>query len=411
MTVENSNLPLIIHIPRRYTKDEWGGTESVILHIILKQNKFGYKSVIYTSDLLSKPGQDYIYNIPVKRFHGFYPRWGLSKKSKQQLNFRGGNYFSLSLFFSLLFAKNLKAIHLHTGGFMGAMGRLVAKIRRIPYVISIHGGYLALPQQQLQQLVAPLKGSFNWGKILEILFSTKYIYRDANAIICLSGKEQEEILKRYPKNNVICLPNGVNFDLFSKGCGYAFREKYKIPSESKIILCVAGFYEQKNQLKIVEAFHLLHQEKVSCYLVMIGVIYDQTYLDSIISKIKEYDLTDSVRIIPNLKYQDLDLVNAYTAADVFVFSSLYETFGIVIMEAWAAHTPVVCGKIGGIIDYGQDNKNLCFADISSPDSIAKKTKKILEDPDFSRQLADAGKLTAQQYSWDNIVKKINNLYQ
>ena len=144
---------------------------------------------------------------------------------------------------------------------------------------------------------------------------------------------------------------------------------------------------------------------------MIGVIYDQTYLDSIISKIKEYDLTDSVRIIPNLKYQDLDLVNAYTAADVFVFSSLYETFGIVIMEAWAAHTPVVCGKIGGIIDYGQDNKNLCFADISSPDSIAKKTKKILEDPDFSRQLADAGKLTAQQYSWDNIVKKINNLYQ
>ena len=39
------------------------------------------------------------------------------------------------------------------------------------------------------------------------------------------------------------------------------------------------------------------------------------------------------------------------------------------------------------------------------------TKKILEDPDFSRQLADAGKLTAQQYSWDNIVKKINNLYQ
>jgi len=289
--------------------------------------------------------------------------------------------------------------------------KLVAKIRRIPYVISIHGGYLALPQQQLQQLVAPLKGSFNWGKILEILFSTKYIYRDANAIICLSGKEQEEILKRYPKNNVICLPNGVNFDLFSKGCGYAFREKYKIPSESKIILCVAGFYEQKNQLKIVEAFHLLHQEKVSCYLVMIGVIYDQTYLDSIISKIKEYDLTDSVRIIPNLKYQDLDLVNAYTAADVFVFSSLYETFGIVIMEAWAAHTPVVCGKIGGIIDYGQDNKNLCFADISSPDSIAKKTKKILEDPDFSRQLADAGKLTAQQYSWDNIVKKINNLYQ
>ena len=180
--------PTILQIPRRFTKQEWGGTESVILHTSQELARRGYEVRILTSDLLSAPGEEVVDGLKVCRFHGFYPRRGLSAEAKKQLNIRGGNYFCPGLFRALLTAKNLKAVHLHTGGLIGAMGRLAAKLRGVPYVISIHGGQADLPKEQMDQLLAPLQGTFNWGKILEILLRTNRVHADA--IISLGESER-----------------------------------------------------------------------------------------------------------------------------------------------------------------------------------------------------------------------------
>ena len=68
----------ILQIPRRFTKQEWGGTESVILHTSQELARRGYEVRILTSDLLSVPGEEVVDGLKVCRFHGFYPRWGLS---------------------------------------------------------------------------------------------------------------------------------------------------------------------------------------------------------------------------------------------------------------------------------------------------------------------------------------------
>lgn len=403
---------VVLHIPRRFTKHEWGGTETVIFHMVKTLRNFGYEGIIVTSDLLAKAGNEHMEQLSVKRYSGFYPRWGLSRQAKRQLDFRGGNYFSISLLFSMLFTQNLGVIHLHTGGFMGGMGRLVAKIRGVPYFISVHGGTLALPEKQLQQLLAPLKGSFNWGKILEILFSLKRLYRDASGIICLSEQEKKQLQEKYPGTRVVCMPNGVDYETFANGKATDFRRKYHFAENTPILLCVGSFYEQKNQLNLLTGFHILHKGKHSnARLVMIGVIYDESYWKLIQTKIQEYGLDDSVLLLSNLDYRDADLINAYAAADVFVFPSCYETFGIVVLEAWAAKTPVVCGKVGGIADYGRDRENLSFADISSPESIASKTAEILENPDFADKLANEGHRSAEIYSWNNIARQLTELYQ
>ncbi|MDQ0290145.1 glycosyltransferase family 4 protein [Oligosphaera ethanolica] len=403
--------PVVVHIPRRFTKTEWGGTETVIYHLVAELNKIGYDSVIYTSDLLATPGADKVNGVRVRRFRGLYPRWGLSRAAKTQLDYRGGNYFSLSLFFALLFTRHLQAIHLHTGGFMGAMGRLVAKVRRVPYVISIHGGSLALPAEQMQKLLAPLKGSFNWGKVLEVLFPIKNVYRDATAILCLSEQERLLNAEKYPRSRVLSFPNGVDSERFAAADGAAFRAKYGIAVDAPVLLCVGSFYAQKNQQRLVEAFRLLHDSGHSrAQLVLIGVCYDRAYFDGLRAQVREYGLSDSVLFLQDLPYQSLDLLNAYAAADIFVFPSLYETFGIVVLEAWSAQTPVVCGRIGGIVDYGRDDDNLCFADVTSAVDIAAKTAALLADPAYAARIAAGGRKTVADYSWQAITRRLAALY-
>jgi glycosyltransferase involved in cell wall biosynthesis len=408
----SSPRPVVVHIPRRFTKEEWGGTETVIYHLVAELKELGYDSVIYSSDLLSEPGDAEVNGVRVRRFRGFYPRWGLSREAKAQLDYRGGNYFSLSLFFALLFTPRLQAIHLHTGGFMGAMGRLVAKIRRVPYLISIHGGSLALPPEQLQQLVAPLKGSFNWGKILELLFSARRLYRDAAAILCLSEQERELNAQKYPHNRVLSFPNGVDCARFAAADGAAFRSKYGIAAAAPLLLCVGSFHAQKNQLALLEAFRMLREDgHTQARLALIGVCYDEDYLQMLQERARDYSLEQAIIFIRDLPYESPDLPNAFAAADVFVLPSIYEPFGIVVLEAWAAHTAVVCGRFGGMADYGRDGDNLCFADVHSPQDIAVKVAAALSDPPFAKRLADGGLKSVASYSWTNIAKRLLPLYQ
>jgi len=141
---------IIVHLPRRFSKESWGGTESVILNLSVELLRQGYRVMLLTSNLLSTKTSETMQGLEIRRCKGFYPRWGLSTEAKKQLDSRGGNFFSLELFRLLLRTRDIKAIHLHTGGFIGAMGRLVARWRRIPYFISLHGGQLDLPPEQMQ---------------------------------------------------------------------------------------------------------------------------------------------------------------------------------------------------------------------------------------------------------------------
>lgn len=401
----------IVQIPRRFSWKEWGGTESVILHTSKELNRQGYAVKILTSDLLASASREVHGGIEIRRVHGFYPRWGLSKSSKQQLDVRGGNYFCLKLFWAVLFTRNLYAVHLHTGGFMGTLGRWAAYLRRKPCVVSIHGGQLDLPKEQLDQLLAPLKGTINWGKGLEILLQTHRLNANVDALICLARTEQLKLQEKYPTTRVVTLPNGVDISRFASGDGEAFRRKFNL-EQSRILLAVGGFYEQKNQMTLLKAFARLKAGELhDAKLVMIGVVYDQDYYAALHRYVESSHLEQDVVFIANLNFDSEDLPNAYKAADCFVHPSRYETFGIVILEAFAASCPVVCGAVGGIRDYGENEGNLLFADIDAEESIAAAILRIFNDVPLASRLQEEGRKTAGKYSWASVTDKLLEFYR
>lgn len=401
----------IVQIARRFSYEEWGGTESVIQHTSEEFVRRGYAVKLLTSDLLARPGTECRNGVGIRRFRGFYPRFGLSKAAKKQLSLRGGDYFCPGIFFTVLFTRNLHAVHLHTGGFIGALGRLAARLRRRPCVMSIHGGRLDLPPEQMAQLLAPLKGSLNWGRVLEFLLRSRRLDSDVDTLICLAESERERLQAKYPGTRVVTLPNGVDVRRFSSGDGEEFRRSHGL-GDAPVLLAVGGFYEQKNQLTLLEAFAMLKSRGFAdARLVMIGVVYDREYFDRLAEFAKSRLPEGDVLFLCNLDYRSPELAGAYRAADCFVHPSRYETFGIVILEAFAASCPVVCGCVGGIRDYGEDGRNLLFADIGSAGSIAAAAARILGDPELARRLAESGGETAASYSWETIAGTLLEYYE
>ena len=317
----------IIHVPRRFVRSEWGGTETVIVETSRELEKAGYQPEIFTSKALCKTSRETVFGIPVRRFSYIYARLGLKKSNKLLMDKRGGNVLSFPFLLALLFCKNIKLVHLHTGGRLGACVRLVSKLRKFPYVISIHGGLLEMPEKQLSELTTPMKGSFNWGKIFDIVLNAGKVEADADAIICVSKSEQELVSEKYPGKKVVYLENGVNIEHFASGDAQKFRDDYKLKDE-KIILNVASFNPQKNQSALIDSFEKVLEKEPDCKLVLIGTIYDNEYYNLLLEKAEK--LKDSVIVIPNLDFDSKTLVNAYAASDLFVLPSLYEPFGIVV---------------------------------------------------------------------------------
>ena len=253
-----------------------------------------------------------------------------------------------------------------------------------------------------------MKRSFNWGKIFDIILRADKVEKDAAAIICVSENEYNLVSSKYPKKKVIYLENGVNMEHFSSGNARNFRNHYDLDNE-KIILNVASFNPQKNQSALIDSFEKVLKKYPDHKLVLIGTLYDQEYYDSLIEKAEK--LKGSVIIIANLDFDSETLINAYAASDLFVLPSLYEPFGIVVLEAWAAGRPVICSGVGGLSAFVHDNENTLIFDANSPKDIAKKILQIFDDKDLASRLADAGEETAEKYSWPNISAKLIKLYE
>lgn len=180
---------------------------------------------------------------------------------------------------------------------------------------------------------------------LYALFMMKFACARADKIFTVSDFTMQDLQKiLHVRKDKIEITYSTVEECFKKkdmeGIDY-LREKYNISAGNKIILYVGNIKPHKNIQALVRAFSLIQMEDVN--LVLVGKQFNKNVDNGLISTINIEN-----RIILTGAVSKTELVDWYNLADVFVFPSLYEGFGVPPLEAMACGTPVVCSTAASI---------------------------------------------------------------
>ncbi len=401
----------VIHIPRRFVPQEWGGSETSITETSLRLPNHGFTPRIMTTSALSDTPRETFQGIPVERYPYFYPYLGLSRDAKDILDRKAGNLFSFSLMRALR-KQRPGIIHLHTGKRLGGIGRYCAIRQSIPYVVTLHGGQYAVPQGERESWTEPTRGAAEWGKVLGWMVGSRRILYDAAAVICVGKDEYEAVSSRFPGKITAYLPNGVDIDRFSSGDGASFRKRWNIPDDRFVFLTTARFDIQKNQLALVRILRRAIKKIPKVHLLFIGAVTSSSYLDSIRKEAENTGVSDRITVIPGISYSDPQLTDAYHAADSFILPSLHEPFGMVVLEAWAAGLPAAASRRGGLTSVISHGETGLLFDPEDPQDILAVMHTLSSSPELSRQYAQAGRREAEAaYSWDAVTAQLAEIYR
>lgn len=123
-------------------------------------------------------------------------------------------------------------------------------------------------------------------------------------------------------------------------------------------------------------------------------------------------LAQSLHVNPIFTGQldEVTLIQAYSAADVVVVPSRTEAFAIVLLEAMACGKPIVAARVGAIPEI-VDDSNSILTGPEDPHELASAVKKLLLDETLRARLGEAGKRMVYKYSWDTVVRKIEQVYR
>jgi glycosyltransferase involved in cell wall biosynthesis len=325
---------------------------------------------------------------------------------------KGGNLLSFSLMKALLLEPNIDLLHAHSGKRLGGIVRTVAKIRRIPYVISLHGGIFDVPVTEQEALLEPIRGKFEWGKPLGMMLGSRRVLQDASAIVCVGQAEYEAARHLLPGQRVEYLKNGVDCARFRHGDGVRFRLRYALGNDAKIILCISRIDPQKGQLSLVDAMPQILESDPNAHLVLIGPVTRPAYLNQIQNRIRDLGLQRRVLVLPGIRPGDRTLIDAYHAADVFCLPSIHEPFGIVILEAWAAGCPVVATRVGGIPGFAKDGHDALLVKPDCPEELSGALAPLLGNPGLRARLGESGRRRViKEFDWSVVTNQLISLYQ
>ena len=173
-------------------------------------------------------------------------------------------------------------------------------------------------------------------------------------------------------------------------------EKYGIVRP--FILHVSNLAPKKNPYTLFKAFSLLVKQKLNVDLVIAGGRWDNMHITNII---KRLNLTAYVKMLGYVP--EKDLICLYNAAELFVFPSIHETFGLPVLEAMACGTPVIASNAYSIPEVAGNAAILCNP--YDYKGFAKAMRQVLEDAELKKKLRIAGLKNAKKFSWEKCAKE------
>ena len=235
----------------------------------------------------------------------------------------------------------------------------------------------------------------------------------AAKIIAVSEFTKKEIEKYYhtPAQKITAIHNGVDFQRFDQDIPPEeldkLKKKYHLPDQ--FILYIGTLQPRKNIPILIDALEILHKKynRQEIKLVIAGNRNARNFDPKIDNVTKKFKLQKSV-LFPGWIDEE-DKAALFKLASCFVFPSLYEGFGIPIIEAMAAGTPVVSSNSSCLPEVG--GAGAIFCDPKDAEGFAKMIDDAISDESLRNDLVQKGKVVAKKFNWQKNAEETLRLYQ
>jgi glycosyltransferase involved in cell wall biosynthesis len=259
-----------------------------------------------------------------------------------------------------------------------------------PVVVTVHDiiPFLVRHDPELNTFQHPVDYLFYWLALIGL--------RRANAIIAISEFTKRSLIEalRIPAERIHVVYSAVEHDRFRPmSVPDAFRAKYGLSKEWCYVLYVGSDDPRKNLRTLVRAFHLVKRQVGNVKLLKVGAPHFLRERQQLLILIEELGLQEDVLFFDHVPDEDLPLF--YNVADVFVLPSLYEGFGLPVLEAMACGTPVVVTNSASLPEVIGDAG--CVARPSDVQELACQLQKVLREPEHRSCLRRAGEERARTF--------------
>ena len=351
-----------------------GGIEKFVKEVSDRLAKKGHHVEVFTSDVGLKKERDIsTVNLNIHRLKS----WEFAHSA-----------IIPSLFFKLLKISKDSVIHVHVAQIMiPEIVYLVSKIKSIPYIAYIHGD--AEPSGKMGFLLPFYKKVF-----------LQRVLNSALKIVVPTEDYIDLISKKYAisKTKIYVVPPGIDLKNFK-------RLSLKLHNPIRLLF-VGRLAKQKNIPLLIKSFKkIIDNNDFNIELHIVGEGEDKNKINQLIKTLKLEN-----KVVLHGRLPEKRLYEIYSNSDIFILSSIYESFGIVLIEAMASGLPIVASNILAVRNVVENNKTGLLVKLT-PEDFAKAIEKLLNNSQLREKLIKNGLEEVKKYNWDKTVSKFEWIYK
>src|SRR5690606_14111364 len=303
----------------------------------------------------------------------------------------------------LLSEKKFDIVHSRYGHTSGPFAKVCYNLN-IPFLVSIHNERAMFRNNWIDKpILSFLRTTYlNYHKKLTLKYATKIIGHSKANLCYFTSK----VGNLSPESQFQVLYNGVDFTKFEDYPALSAEKRQELDrfliNANKIFVHVGSFKEQKNHHFLIDVFKGLCPIKNNYYLILLGV-------GSLIDDVKDYAAAQGIESHILFAGMQIDIAYYLVRSNLFVFPSLYEGFGNVLIEAQYLNLPVAASAIAPHYEATEKGYHRFLYNPTNVNEAIEKIEALLEtDLDDQKEKA---RIFAKRFSVENMVNNLMQIYK
>lgn len=356
-----------------------GGLEKCVYNISKGLVEEGHQTIVYTTNSPRSKTYELKDGVVIHRIPVFITVFGAP----------------IALFLPYMIRENVDLVHVHVPPVFGAISSIVfGKMKRVPVIVTFHNDTVARAR---------------WQNFLVRIYNVilnRLILGKVNLITVPSQAYRMELKRRgIDENRIRTINNGIELST-RKGFNVNKLKQQLGLLEKEIVLFVGALEKRKGVEFLIKAFPRVKNKILNVKFLIVGNGSEKTNLESL-----AHDLKASGDILFTGHVTDEQLEVFYEISDAFVLPSLYETFGLVLLEAMAHSKPIVATRILGVSELVNSGINGILVEPRNSEQLSEAIIQVLSEKDYANRLGMNGERFSKKFEWKTAVSKYVDAYR